>query len=95
MCVEPCQVKTKFANDVLMQVLGAEMEPKYAAAISARLNTSSEKFGAKGLKFLDQERLMTIAMEEKKLMTDRLSKVCCSGGRGRGRQWGCKLEVEA
>lgn len=68
-------VKTKFANDVLMQVLGAEMEPKYAAAISARLNTSSEKFGAKGLKFLDQERLMTIAMEEKKLMTDRLSKM--------------------
>ena len=69
------QVKAKFCQDVLQQVLGAEMEPKYVSAFVNRLGSLSEKFGPKGLKCVDQERFMTVALEEKKLMLERLAKV--------------------
>ena len=45
------------------------------SAFVNRLGSLSEKFGPKGLKCVDQERFMTVALEEKKLMLERLAKV--------------------
>lgn len=55
------------------------MDPRHVAAIHARLAASSERVGAKGHKYVDQERALTVALEEGRLMQERQAAVSDKG----------------
>lgn len=51
------------------------MEPQFLAAFQQKLGPLGEKLGAKGIKYIDQERFMSLCMDERKAMFDRMGKV--------------------
>lgn len=74
-CCVVSQVRTRVAEDGVLRALGNDLDPRHMAAIHARLTASSERAGAKGHKYVDQERALTVAMEEWRLMQERQAAV--------------------
>jgi hypothetical protein len=63
-----------------MRALGAELEPRHVTAISARLTAASERVGPKGRLYIDQERALTVALEERRVLLEQQAAVRGQGG---------------
>jgi hypothetical protein len=68
-------VKMKFLSDLVKDRFGKEMENRFLATFQMKLEALGEKYGPKGVKYVDQERFMQLCLEERKAMFERMGKV--------------------